>query len=103
LGFGIFVREKLRLRGINTPEISTPAGQKAKKYVESLLPAGSPLILKSHQTDNYGRFVADVFFGPAAPARRSVSAPKSLTLSADGLTYLNQKLLDESHAVRMEE
>ena len=37
LGFGVGSRQKLRLRGIDTPERGTKDGRKAKKYVEEAL------------------------------------------------------------------
>ena len=93
-GFGGFVRERLRLRGINTPETKTPEGEKAKKFVEALLPAGTFLVIKSYKTDDYGRFVVDVMYKSGA-----ASAEEIVTNG----TYLNQQLLDEGYAVRMKE
>src|SRR3989338_8576310 len=63
-GFRIIVRDRLRLRGIDCPEVGTPAGDRAKRFVEKLLPAGSTIVLKSHKdrTDQHGRFVVDVFY-----------------------------------------
>ena len=96
VGFGIIVRDRLRLRGINTPETKTSEGERAKKFVEKLLPAGSPVVIKSHKwkTDPHGRFVADVFY------KENISAPLDIIETG---TYLNQQLLDTGHAVRMEE
>jgi len=95
-GFRNVLREKLRLRGINTPELGTPEGEAAKKFVMKLLPAGTLIVLKSHKckTDTYGRFVADVFFKEGAHHAKDI-----LT----GSVYLNQHLLDEGYAVRMAE
>ncbi|HSV43944.1 MAG TPA: DUF1016 N-terminal domain-containing protein [Candidatus Bathyarchaeia archaeon] len=95
-GFRIIVREKLRLRGINTSELGTPEGDAAKKYVSKLLPKGSVIVLKSHKckTDTYGRFVVDVFYKQGAKSAEEIlKAP----------VYLNQQLLDEGIATRMEE
>ena len=94
VGFGIIVRDRLRLRGINCPEMSTPQGVRAKKYVEKLLPADSTVVINSHKcrTDIHGRFVADVFF------KEGVNEPSALLKDA---VYLNQHLLDSGHAVRM--
>ncbi len=92
LGFGIIVRERLRLRGINTPELGTPDGEGAKYYVEDILPRGTRVVVKSHQTDVYGRFVADVFFRPGIEDTGRILM--------DGL-YLNQELMDRGLAVRM--
>ncbi len=93
-GFGSLVHERLRLRGINTPELGTPDGEKAKKYLTKLLPAGSDLVIKSYRTDDYGRFVADVLY------KNGMFDPQQII---DSGTYLNQQLLDEGYAVRMSE
>ncbi|MBF0122886.1 MAG: thermonuclease family protein [Candidatus Omnitrophica bacterium] len=92
LGFGASVREKLRLRGINTPELGTPEGEKAKKFVAGLLPVGTPVIVKSYRTDIYGRFVVDVLYKDGATAVNEIVSV--------GI-WLNQQLLDEGLAVRM--
>ncbi len=95
-GFRIIVRDRLRLRGIDCPETSTPEGDRAKRYVEKLLPVGSTIVLKSHKdrTDIHGRFVVDVFYKPGAE--------DAAEIIKDG-TYLNQELLDKGHATRMAE
>ncbi len=116
IGFEPFVRDRLRLRGVNCPELGMPEGEKAKKFVEKLLPAGSLIVLKSHKchTDDYGRFVADVFCKdpceniPRPPGRANSSpgprdcewVPQEIIASGE---YLNQLLLDKGLAVRMEE
>jgi endonuclease YncB( thermonuclease family) len=122
--------EKFRLRGINTPELGTPEGEKAKKYVEKLLPAGSTIVVKTQKsTDPHGRFVVDLFLKdpslacpvhkpgqaktlprlpgdqPGAGAegvstKKPNSTPEEIIL---GGTYLNQELLNEGYAVRMAE
>ena len=96
VGFRIKVYDKLRLRGIDCPELGTPEGEKAKRFVAELLPVGSVIILKSHKTrtDTYGRFVADVFF--------KTGENNCDNIIRDGI-YLNQHLLDQGLAVRMKE
>lgn len=89
VGFGATVRESLRLRGVNTPEVGTPEGEAAKKYVVRLLPPGTPIVIKSHRSDLHGRFVADVFLTTTPPGGEVV--------------YLNQELLDKGLAVRVAE
>ena len=93
-GFRIIMRDRLRLRGINCPEVGTPEGDRAKRFVTKLLPAGSTLVLKSHKdkTDQHGRFVVDVFTNRGVEDAREIIK--------DGV-YLNQELLDSGHAVRM--
>ena len=83
LGFGISVREYLRLRGIDAPEMDTDEGKRAKTFVELELRKVEEIILTSTRDDKYGRYLADVFYG------------------AEEKFYLNQKLLDDGFAVRM--
>ena len=96
VGFHIKVHDKLRLRGIDTPELGTPEGDRAKKFVEGLLPVGSTIIVKSHKSrvDSHGRFVVDVLY------KEGVEDPQEILKDA---VYLNQQLIDEGHAVRMAE
>src|SRR3990167_3072415 len=90
-GFRIIVRDRLRLRGIDCPEVGTPdrkeplaEGDRAKRFVEKLLPAGAAIVLKSHKdrTDQHGRFVVDVFYKQGVEDARAIIK--------DG-TYLNQE------------
>lgn len=52
--------ERIRLRGIDTPELSEPGGQAARQRLEQLLKEG-PIRIVPHGQDVYGRTVADVF------------------------------------------
>ena len=52
--------EHVRLRGIDTPELSEPGGQAAKQRLEELLRSGAVRIAP-HGRDVYDRLVADVF------------------------------------------
>jgi hypothetical protein len=52
--------ERIRLRGIDTPEMSELAGPAAKQRLEELLRSGSIRIIP-HARDVYDRLVADVF------------------------------------------
>ncbi len=61
VGFGTRVREKLRLRGIDCPELGSPEGEAAKRFVAKLLPPGVRILLVSSKTDKYTRYLADVF------------------------------------------
>ena len=51
--------ERVRLRGINTPELNEPGGQAAKLRLEELLRSG-PVRIVPHGRDVYDRLVADV-------------------------------------------
>ncbi len=52
--------ERIRLRSIDTPELSEPGGQAARQRLEQLLKEG-PIRIVPHGQDVYGRTVADVF------------------------------------------
>jgi endonuclease YncB( thermonuclease family) len=52
--------ERIRLRGIDTSELSEPEGQAAKQRLEELLRSG-PIRIVPHGRDVYDRLVADVF------------------------------------------
>jgi endonuclease YncB( thermonuclease family) len=52
--------DRIRLRGIDTPELSEPGGRAARQRLEQLLQEG-PIRIVPHGQDVYGRTVADVF------------------------------------------
>ena len=86
-GFGIWIRQKLRLKGIDTPELNTVAGLQAKQWVEGQLTGVPRVIIRTHKADKYDRYLADVFYqtSPAPGAQ-----PQD--------HYLNQALLDQGLA-----
>jgi endonuclease YncB( thermonuclease family) len=51
---------RVRLRGINAPELAEPNGEAARQRLEQLLQEG-PIRIVPHGQDVYGRTVADVF------------------------------------------
>jgi endonuclease YncB( thermonuclease family) len=81
LGFGNRCREYLRFRGIDAPEMNTPEGKKAREFVVGELAKVDHVILTSTKADKYGRYLADIYYGPE-----------------DGV-HLNQRLLDEGLAL----
>ncbi len=58
---GHWVKQKLRLRDIDCPEITNPEGKAAKRFTESLVPAGTTLTICTTKPDKYDRYLADVF------------------------------------------
>ncbi|MBI3316809.1 MAG: thermonuclease family protein [Candidatus Omnitrophica bacterium] len=84
LGFGIWTHQKLRLRGLDAPEIESAEGKEAKEFLKKLLsPAtrhSSPVMIKTVRSDKYDRYLADVWAGKI---------------------YINQELLDKELAVRV--
>lgn len=70
LGFNIWIKERLRLYGLNTPETRTKdqeektKGLKAKRYVEKQIDSNSGEIqVQSFGKGKYGRVLAEVWVG----------------------------------------
>lgn len=68
LGFRVVISQRVRLYGINTPEVvgaTRTAGLASKSYVESWLEkSGTTVVLDSFKPfadDKYGRFLANVW------------------------------------------
>jgi endonuclease YncB( thermonuclease family) len=92
LGFNISTTQKLRLRGINAPEIETPGGIASKQYIEDCL-KGCPFIaIKTYWRDKYTRYLADIFYD---------DPKKDLLHVIQKGNFLNQELLDKGFAVKV--
>ena len=65
LGFYVVVRERMRLSGIDTAEMTSPfpemrkLAQDAKAFMNFYI--GWNILLKSFKKDKYGRFLAEIF------------------------------------------
>jgi micrococcal nuclease len=83
LGFTVFVKIRLRLRGINTMEMSDKdptiraRAVAAKQFLEDRV-LNENVVIESFKADKYGRWLADVFVSD---------------------TSINNLLLEEGHAV----
>jgi micrococcal nuclease len=95
LGFKIKWNARLRLFGINAPETKGPsheAGINTKRYVESVLPVGSIIVVKTFvdKSEKYGRYLASVLY-------------KTGTINCDEIlanpTILNDELVSKGLAV----
>lgn len=58
-GLRIYTKTRIRLTGINAPEVSTPEGKEARSYLQSLLPPGTQVTVKTDKdrTEKYGRWL----------------------------------------------
>ena len=66
VGFGIWKRERLRLRGVDAPELGTAKGNLAKRFLEAELSACPFVVAKTYKSDKYDRYLVDVFYQPGA-------------------------------------
>ncbi|MSS72769.1 MAG: thermonuclease family protein [Candidatus Latescibacteria bacterium] len=90
-GFRTWTRQKLRLRGIDTPETSTVAGQRVRDFVVQTLREVPFVVLTTTKSDKYDRYLSDVFYLPGGTDPQDV---------LDRGTFLNQQLIDRGMAVR---
>lgn len=88
LGFGIVLKQKLRLRGIDAPELSTEEGKEAKRFVSSRLRDCGFIVIKTHSEDKYDRYLTDLLY--------IGGEKKEETVLEDG-NFLNQDLLNEGY------
>ncbi|MBN1687495.1 MAG: thermonuclease family protein [Candidatus Omnitrophica bacterium] len=92
LGFGITLAQRVRLRRIDAPELITAEGKDAKEYLENLLrPVNGAIVLQSHELDQHGRPIADVW--TAADEEQG----KDMKWKS-----LDEELVREGHAVAIE-
>jgi endonuclease YncB( thermonuclease family) len=91
--------EKLRLRGIDCPEIGTTAGVAAKRQVQSLVDAAVEVVITTSKVDKYDRYLADVHLRFEEPTRANLAPP---ALGADGWLHLNNALLAGGYAERVD-
>lgn len=64
-GFRRYSVERLRLLGVNTPEVrgvQKEKGLESARFVEQLMPVGSTIVFRSVKADSFGRWLADVFY-----------------------------------------
>ena len=68
-GFDLWIHGmKLRLYGINAPELATPEGKKAQAALVAIIPVGSAVVIETikDKTEKYGRMLAKIST-PAVP------------------------------------
>jgi endonuclease YncB( thermonuclease family) len=99
-------RQKLRLRGIDCPEINTEEGKKAKQFVEKVLKGVPSLTVLSSKNPTFDRYEADVFFLPVRSLKASTggTGTKGDQCSSDKEgkeVYLNNLILENGYAVKV--
>ena len=84
--------QKMRLRGIDCPELGTQEGKRAKRFVESRLKDCDFIIVKTFKdrSDKFDRYLADIFYKSGEADAHAVAREGA---------YLNQELLNAGLAV----
>lgn len=91
LGFDCLRRQRIRLAGIDTAEITSERGQKAFEFVTEKLRSVEFVMIKTNKVDIYGRYVAHLFYDPENKKDKD-------KIFLEG-NYLNGELLKEGLAV----
>ena len=94
---GHWVKQKLRLRDLDCPELPTPEGKAAKRFTESLVARATAVTICTTKPDKYDRYLADVFLELADDPVPQPSALNSQPRPAS--VFLNNALLENGHAV----
>lgn len=90
LGFRVITRQRLRLRCVNAPELGQERGRAVMEFVERRLRDAPVVLIKTHATDKYDRYLSDILYLPD-------SKNEELILQ-EGL-HLNRELIERSPAV----
>lgn len=88
-GFGVRIRHRVRLRGIDTPELKTVKGDKAQAFLQDYLKDTSFVIVKTYGAEKFGRYLVDVFALPESQDSQQI---------AEQGVFVNQLLLDQGWA-----
>jgi endonuclease YncB( thermonuclease family) len=90
LGFKTFREQRVRLAGINCPEIDTDEGKKAWEFTIKKLAGAEFVMVKTHKIDIYGRYLGHIFY--------DVSGIKDKGKIFSKGNYLNMEILDAKFA-----
>ena len=88
-----------RLASIDAPELNQPFGQRAKKYLQTIL-AGKELTAYQNDVDRYGRRVAYLF--ATSPSRPGVVEEINARMVADGYAWHAIKHSQNPNLTRLE-
>ncbi len=89
-GFGVISKQKIRLRNIDAPELTTERGRDVKAATEKRLRGVPFVLIRTRATDMYDRYLADVVLG---------SGDKNVDNILETGVHLNRWLVEEGLAV----
>lgn len=88
LGFDVTVYARVRVQGINAPELSTASGKAARDFAQSVLPPGTKVSVISFGWDKYGGRIDG-----------SIHFDEPYQTLGQSYTDFAQLMLDTGHAV----
>jgi len=93
LGFSTHKEQRIRLAGLNCPEIETKEGKEAFHFLRDKLTQLDFVMIKTHMIDIYGRFLGHIFYD-------ATGALNNDEIFAKGI-YLNEEILQKGLGVVM--
>jgi len=85
VGFDLTVYARVRVAGINAPELATDAGKTARDYARTLLHPGDAVTVVSHGWDKYGgRIEGDIVYGGLDFAGAMIAAGHAVVWDGTG-------------------
>jgi len=110
LGFRVYTKLRVRLTGIDTPEvrgIERPEGLVAKAYVEAALgknfAADFGIVIRTNKTGKYGRWLADIFVPVDGFDQSDPGIREAITVVQEhSMIHVNKLLLVTGHAEKYE-
>ena len=107
-GFYVWTRQKVRLRGIDTPEMGTAEGRRARDFVVEALGGNGKgqmwVAVTTTRPDKYGRYLADVFYEERELKIRKLENENGKLGTGEALRsgkFLNRELLERGLAERL--
>lgn len=99
LGFDIWIHGlKLRLYGLNAPELQTPMGKIAQVFLSQQLPLGQKVVINTvkDKQEKYGRILATVIktVPPQAPSNPALAPSTTIIINALLISSGNAKPWD---------
>ena len=73
-GFSYWTEQRLRLYGIDAPEIDTLTGARTKKWLEDELKSSKNIVVKTYKSDQWDRYLVDIFYLPKESDMRRMAA-----------------------------
>lgn len=86
LGFTVWVRQRFRLAGVNTPEKGVLGWQNAVDYCKDYAPAGCEVEVDSAKTDKYGRYL-----GRIRATTKATTINEELLLAKLAVPYMTER------------
>jgi len=110
LGFRIYTKIRVRLAGIDTPEVrgpERPQGLDAKDYLKAVLGRNFAvefgIVIRTNKTGKYGRWIADIFLPTDGLNTSDPTIRDSITVVQDqAMLHVNKLLVNSGHARRLD-